>query len=83
MADNSDGKLELLVADPVTRRRIVSLLPKLMSGKHMQEPEIQHARVTQLKVTAAEPLPSHLDGEVQPLQQHFDIRLLPGALRLL
>jgi diacylglycerol kinase (ATP) len=83
MASNSDGKLELLVADPVTRRRIVSLLPKLMSGKHMQEPEIHHTRVTHLTVKAAEPLPSHLDGEVQPLQQHFDIRLLPGALRLL
>jgi YegS/Rv2252/BmrU family lipid kinase len=82
-ASNSDGQFELLIADPVTRRRIVSLLPKLMSGKHMQEPEIQHARVTHLKVTAAEPLPSHLDGEVQPLQRHFDIRLLPGALRLL
>ena len=83
MASNSDGKLELLIADPVTRRRIVSLLPKLMSGKHMQEPEIQHTRVRHLTVTAAEPMPSHLDGEVQPLQQHFDIRLLPGALRLL
>ncbi|MBT8086713.1 MAG: diacylglycerol kinase family lipid kinase [Gammaproteobacteria bacterium] len=83
MASNSDGKLEMLIADPVTRRRILSLLPKLMSGEHIKEPEIHHVSVTQLTVTAAEPLPSHLDGEVQPLYRHFDIRLLPGALRLL
>ncbi len=82
-ARNADGKLELLIAAPVTRRRIMGLLPKLMAGTHMDEPEISHASVTQLTVTAAEPLPSHLDGEVQPLQQYFEISLLPGALRLL
>ena len=83
MAANNDAKLELMIADPVTRRRILSLLPKLMSGKHVGESEIQHHSVTALTVTAAEPLASHLDGEVQPLQQRFDFRLLPHALRLL
>jgi diacylglycerol kinase (ATP) len=83
MARNSDGRLELMIAEPVTRRRILRLLPKLMSGQHMGEPEIHHIGMTQMTVTAAEPLPSHLDGEVQPLHQQFDISLLPSALRLL
>jgi YegS/Rv2252/BmrU family lipid kinase len=83
MAANNDGKLELMTADPVTRRRILSLLPKLMSGKHVGESEIQHHSVTSLTVTAAEPLASHLDGEVQPLQRRFDFKLLPNALHLL
>ncbi len=42
MANNDDGKLELMIADPVSRRRILTLLPKLMSGKHVDEAEIQH-----------------------------------------
>ena len=83
MAKNDDGKLELLIADPVTRRRILSLLPKLMSGEHLDESEIHHQPVSSLTVTSSEPIPSHLDGEVQPLQQRFDFGLLPGALRLL
>lgn len=83
MAKNDDGKLELMIADPVSRLRILSLLPKLMSGTHMDEAEIQHESVTQLSVVSAEPLASHLDGEVQPLQQHFDLAVLPSALRLL
>ncbi len=83
MACNDDGRLELLVAAPVTRRRILALLPKLMSGTHMGEDEIQHEHVERLIVDAAEPVASHLDGEVQPLQQHFELALLPGALRLL
>lgn len=83
MAANNDGKLELMIADPVTRRRIVALLPKLMSGQHVDEPEIQHHSVENLTVTADEPVASHLDGEVQPLQQRFEIRLLANALCLL
>jgi diacylglycerol kinase family enzyme len=54
-----------------------------MSGEHISESEIQHHSITALTVTAAEPLASHLDGEVQPLQQRFEFKLLPNALRLL
>jgi len=83
MAANNDGRLELMIADPVTRRRIVALLPKLMSGQHINEPELQHHSVANLTITADEPVASHLDGEVQPLQQRFEVKLLANALRLL
>ena len=83
MAANDDGRLELMVAAPVTRRRIVSLLPKLMSGEHMGEPEIHHDGAATISIDASSPVASHLDGEVQPLQTRFDIDVLPGALRLL
>ncbi len=83
MAKNDDGKLELMIADPVSRRRLLSLLPKLMSGKHLGEAEIRHLPITKLLVVSTEPMASHLDGEVQPLQQRFELRVLPGALRLL
>jgi diacylglycerol kinase family enzyme len=61
----------------------MALLPKLMRGSHISQPEITHSRVTQCQLTATAPVPSHLDGEVQPLQTHFEIELLRGALRLL
>jgi diacylglycerol kinase (ATP) len=83
MAVNSDSILELLIAKPVTRRRILALLPKLMSGEHMQEPEIVHQSITSLTIHAEVPIASHLDGEVQPLQTDFDLSVLPGALNLL
>lgn len=83
MADNTDGQLELLIADPVSRTRIVSLLPKLIQGQHLDEPEITHASIKQATVTAAAPVPSHLDGEVQPMQSTFEIEVRPAALDLL
>jgi len=83
MADNADGKLEMLRVEPVSRTRILSLLPKLMQGRHMNEPEIVHQAVRRMTVTAAAPIESHLDGEVQPPQTHFEIEVLPAALNLL
>ena len=83
MASNSDGKMELLIVDPVSRRRILTLLPKLMRGEHMHEPELIHRSVTTLRIKAESPMPSHLDGEVQLPQTDFELSVLPGALDLL
>ena len=83
MAQNDDGRLELLIAAPVTGRRILQLLPKLVRGSHMEEPEIVHSSVQRVTVSASEPVPSHLDGEVQPMQSEFEIEILPAALHLL
>lgn len=83
MAANNDGRFDLLVVEPVTRRRILSLLPKLLSGTHIEEPEIEHACVRLITIQADEAVVSHLDGEIQPLQDHFEIEILPGALRVL
>ena len=83
MAKNTDGLMELLIAAPVTRRRILTLLPKVMAGQHVQEDEITHHQITSLKIRADEPIPSHLDGEVQPLQSEFELTTLPAALDLL
>ena len=83
MADNTDGKLDLLVADPVSRLRTIGLLPKILAGKHIGEKEVSHVAVRRVRVEATEPVLSHLDGEVMPLLTRFDIELLPGALDLL
>ena len=83
MADNADGQLDLVLAKPVSRTRIFSLLPKLIRGRHLNEPEIVHQAVQRVTVTAAAPVESHLDGEVQPPQTRFEIEVLPAALKLL
>ena len=83
MAKNDDGELDLVFAGAVSRLRIIALLPKLMQGSHIEQPDISHSRITRCEVTATGPVPSHLDGEVQPLQTHFEFEVLKGALRLM
>ncbi len=79
----SDGELNLVVAGPVTRRRILALLPKIVRGSHMDEDDVYQWAVTRITITADAPVESHLDGEVQPPQSSFEVEVLPGALRLL
>lgn len=82
-AVNSDGRMDLLIADPVSRPRVLGLLPKLMRGQHLQEPEISHQLIDKLIVTSVEPIECHIDGEVQAPQVRFEIKVLSGALHLL
>ena len=82
-ASLTDGLLDLVVALPVTRRRIVELVPLLLRGTHIDEPEVQFARASRLRVTCDIPIPAHLDGELQTAAEVFDIECIPGALRLL
>lgn len=82
-ARNDDGELDLVIAGPVSRWRILQLLPRLLNGTHVGEPEVLIRRIRECVIESDAPVPSHLDGEVQDLQTRFDIRILPGALHLL
>jgi diacylglycerol kinase family enzyme len=83
MARINDGSLDLIFVSPVTRLRILSLLPKLINGTHISEAEVTCSAIKSFELVADEPVPSHMDGEVQPLQTEFRIELLENALRLL
>lgn len=83
MADHADGVLDLLIVAPVSGPRILRLLPKLMQGSHMNEPEISRVGVRKLQITVSAPVPSHMDGEIMPLGTSFDIEILPGVLGLI
>jgi YegS/Rv2252/BmrU family lipid kinase len=83
MAEIDDGRLDLVFADPVSRPRILRLLPSLIRGAHIDEPDIHDHAIEAFELVAEEPIPCHLDGEVQPLQTTFNVRLLKGAMRIL
>ncbi len=83
MAQVDDGFLDLIIADPMSRARIVPLIPKLIRGTHIGKPGIQHLQIESFTLSSTAPLPNHLDGESQPLQSEFDIHLLKNALRIL
>jgi diacylglycerol kinase (ATP) len=83
MAKNDDGFLDLVFVRPVGRLRIFALLPKLIKGTHISAPEVTCARANAISLIAEEPIPSHLDGEVQPMQSEFQIEILERSLAIL
>ena len=82
-AENDDGHFDLVIAEPVSRRRVLALLPKLIKGTHTSEPDIQCHAVETFELIADAPVPSHLDGEAQPMQTEFRISILKDALSIL
>jgi len=83
MARINDGLFDLVIASPMSRSRLFLLIPKLLQGSHIGEPGVQQLTIESFSLSSTEPLPSHLDGEVQPMQTTFDIRVLNNALRII
>lgn len=83
MANNADGELDLIFADPLTRLQVIPLVPKIMRGTHINTPVVHHRRIRHITIEASAPVPAHMDGEVVPMGTHFEIEVLPAALRLL
>lgn len=82
-ANHRDGLLNLVLAEPVRRRRILALLPALVRGRHLSAPEVQHTTLEKLTIESDAPVLSHIDGELMPAASRFEIECVPGALRLL
>jgi diacylglycerol kinase (ATP) len=83
MAKNHDGFLDLVFVQPVGRLRVFALLPRLINGSHIGAPEVTCARVNTVRLIADGPVPSHLDGEIQPLQTEFEFEILKRSLAIL
>lgn len=83
MARNDDGELNLVYAKPVSNLRMMALLPRLLRGTHISQPEVVHAPIKRCEIVSTAPIASHLDGEIQPMYSEFSIDIIESGLRLL
>ncbi|WP_082096236.1 diacylglycerol/lipid kinase family protein [Demequina flava] len=82
----SDGDLELVRAEPLTRRGIVKIFPRLLKGTHVNDARVHITPVSQVilrpgSTGAAAPVAS-ADGEAVG-HLPLTVTSAPGALRLL
>ncbi len=80
-AEPDDGLFDVLLLGDLSKRDLVTTLPKSYSGKHLPHPKAELLRGAVVTVDAEEPLPVELDGE-QPGTTPARFELVPGALRL-
>lgn len=59
-----DGLLNAAVIDGLPWTEILSLLPKLIKGTHIQKPYLKMLEFNQIKIACLTPVPVHLDGEL-------------------
>ncbi|NYE94982.1 diacylglycerol kinase (ATP) [Psychromicrobium silvestre] len=76
----NDGELDLFVVAPMSRLRLMNLLPKVFSGTHVGAPEVSIRRVRSVRIEASNVV-AYADGErIGPLPTQIDI--VPGALTM-
>ena len=54
---------EVVIIDAVPRRTILSVLPRLFSGKHITHPAVRVERTARLEIHTDQPCVMHADGE--------------------
>lgn len=62
-ADPYDGVLDLCMIDGIPRRRIATLLPRVVAGRHAEQREVAFGRARRITISAAEPHEIWADGE--------------------
>ncbi len=86
-ADPGDGQLDLAMIGPVSRLRLLQIIPDVMAGTHTRHPEIAIHSIRHLRVRSSRPLLSHFDGEMYAWQgdgvHEMEISVVPQAIRLI
>jgi diacylglycerol kinase family enzyme len=79
-----DGLLDMVFAPEVPKASVLSILQKLMQGKHIEHPAVTFCRVTHIDLTSVPGTPLHSDGEIfTESAEEVHYRVLPGKVRLL
>ena len=83
-ASLTDGLLDVLIVEAASARRILSILPFALWGRHLGFREVHAHQAPDLVADFDEPVPLHADGEVLTLDaRRVAVAVVPGGLRVL
>jgi YegS/Rv2252/BmrU family lipid kinase len=81
-ADPSDGLLEVVMIERVSKRKFLANLPKVFKGKHVEEANVKVSRASEVEIAADRPFDVYADGD--PLTTlPATVRLVRGGLSVI
>lgn len=79
-----DGQLDGCVIRDAPIRRILTLIPSALTGKHVGQPEVALHKMDRMIVRTSEPLPVQADGEVLVAKAtEISVHIVRGGLNVL
>jgi diacylglycerol kinase (ATP) len=82
-----DGKLDYLLAESMSRVRMMRLIPEVMQGTHERFREMHTGRMMCMTIRADRALPIHIDGEMfaryQTNIREVTVEVFPSAMRMI
>jgi diacylglycerol kinase (ATP) len=67
-ADTADGKLDIVVAGPMSAGRLVTAFPRIFAGTHVHMPELSCTQTRDVELLLDAPVDLMIDGEVETYQ---------------
>lgn len=79
-----DGLFDFVLLPEVSKRTVLTLLPRLFKGSHIHHPQVIHGRSQHITIHSIPGTPIHADGEVlTEAAAHVTYQILPGKITLL
>lgn len=78
-----DGALDLMIAERMGLMRVLSLLPRMLVGRHLGEPGVIHQCFGELVIKAQQAVPMATDGEYLGEAVEAAITIKPAELSVL
>ena len=83
-ADPQDGMLTFVYGYAPTRRKMLSLLPRTITGDYVNDPAIHQIHTRRLEIHCSPTTPIQIDGEVRHESlNHISYQVLPSKLDIL
>jgi diacylglycerol kinase (ATP) len=82
-ATPDDGKFDICLVEAMGRSKILTLLPKAISGSHVDKPGVEMQRASLLNVSGTPPFHVHVDGEYIGEITNASFSIVPGRLPVL
>lgn len=82
-SDPSDGKLNVVVGGSVGRLKLVSMLSKVVAGKHLDDKNVYHGSAHSVRVKWQQPVHLHLDGDFGGRVSTVEARTLSASVKVL
>ncbi len=80
-AQVDDGLLDIVISKGMSRVGVLTLLPKVMRGKHIGDPRVYFVQARRLTIESPTPLVVETDGELPYMNAcRLEIELLPKRL---
>jgi diacylglycerol kinase (ATP) len=83
-ADPADGKLTFVYGYAASRRKMLTLLPRAISGAYVNDPVIHQHHTTRLEIHSSPGTPLQADGELRGEENsHLLYEILPDRLAII
>ena len=76
-----DGEMDVVMLRAASRHKLVGLFSKIFKGRHIGNPLVEHYKVQSLKLSAEDPGPLIIDGQVEG-STPFQIQVLKQELEI-